>query len=152
MKRIFAFFAALMIFPLFAYAQDVSLGDWLTQVFDAVKNLGGLDWAAKVMVISSLLVGSLKVTFLRTLLWDKLGGFKFFASPMFALIGGLAGLWMDGKAPTLAILSAYFLAGLGGNLLKDLLENIKQIPGLGAGVIKVINMIETLMGALRIGA
>lgn len=150
MKRIFALFAVLAL-PCLVFAQDLPLTDWLSQVFEAVKTLGGLPWAAKIMLISSLLVGSLKVTFLRTLIWDKLGGLKFLMSPAFALIGGIAGLWIDNKAPSFAIISAYFLAGLGGILLKDLLENLKKLPGIGAGVVKVITWIEDLMTALKIG-
>lgn len=154
MKRIFALFAvfAAVFVPYLAFAQDIPVTDWLSQVFEAVKSLGGLSWGAKVGVICSLLVGSMKVTILRDWVWDKLGGFKFLASPVFALLGGLAALWVDGKAPSVAILSAYFLAGLGGNLLKDLLENVKKIPGIGDGVVKVINLIEQLMTALSIGS
>lgn len=153
MKKIFMLLA--LFCPILVYAQDIPIQDYLAQVFEAVKAFGGMSWGLKIMTLSSLAVGSMKVSALRDLIWNKpwmsKTGLQFLAAPLLAMLAGLASLWMSGTPPTGAALGAYFLAGLGGNLLKDLLENIKKIPGLGDGVVKAIDAVEALMSMLGMG-
>lgn len=144
-------FALIALVPLFAWAQEVSLGDWLTQTFAAIKALGGTTWVAKVAAITAIITGSMKVTLLKELIWNKLKGFQILVAPTLAMIGGVVSLWASGATPTWSQISAYMLAGFGAVLLKDLLENLKQMPGIGDGVKKAIDSIVGLMNFLGIG-
>jgi len=141
----------ILALPLLAFAQDMQPADFLVQVFEAVKAFGGLPWAGKVMSICAILVASMKVSMLRDLVWNKLGGFKVLAAPIFAMIGGSMSLWLENAAPTKAQLMAYFLAGAGAILIKNVLDGVKQLPAIGEAYVKWIEIIESALNAIGLG-
>ena len=148
MKR-FALFVLLL--PLLAFAQDMQPADFLAQVFEAVKGFGGLPWAGKVISICGILVASMKVSMLRDLVWNKLGAAKVLAAPVLAMVGGAMSLWVAGVAPTKAQIMAYFLAGAGAILVKNVLDGVKQLPAIGEAYVKWIEMIERILDAVGLG-
>ena len=138
----------LVMLPLAAWAQLVAAPavpvvsdlDFLTQLFNAVKAFGGLGALGKLALVISLVIGSMRVTFLAPL-WDKLpGAVKPWMAPLLAaLVGFLSLSKFDG-----ATLLAFMMTGGGSVLLDNVLDGIKSIPGIGAGIVALINFLEAL--------
>lgn len=146
--RNFAFLSILMLAFFivgFAFADDsvISPGDFLTQVFTAIKGFGGVPWVGKISVIVLLVIASFKVSFLNNLIWSKLGNFKAWAAPILGLVAGLLAM---GGGLTLPGVFAYISAGAGAILLHELLDTVKAIPGLGAIYVEIINVVEGALG------
>jgi hypothetical protein len=125
---------------------SLSLDDFLAQVLAAVQKFGGLSVLLKVSAVILLLVASMKVSFLNQLIWSKLGAFQSAVAPLLGIIAGLFGLFGGGAPVTLASVFAYFLSGVGAVGLHEFLDDVKAIPGIGAGYIAVINAIESILG------
>lgn len=119
---------------------DLPLDQFLNQVFQAITAMGGLPWAGKVAAICLLVVGSMKVSFLRPL-WDKLGAAKVFLAPVLAIIGGILSL----PEISVAGVMAYMFAGAGAIALAEVLKAVKEIPGIGPVYVAVIDLISGLL-------
>lgn len=128
-----------------APAAELPVADFLSQVFDAVKQFGGLPWMGKIALIVLLLIGSMRVSVLNTLVWSKLGAAKAWVAP---LLGLLAGLLSMGKALTLASALAYVGAGAGAVLLYELLALVKATPKLGPLWASAVGLIMKALGPL----
>lgn len=126
---------------------DLDPSAFIQQVLDAFKALGGLPWSMKVATICLLVVASMKVSFLRTLLWDKLGAFKAILAPALGLLGGLLAYLSSGAPITLPGLVAYFIAGAGALALHELLDALKALPGISIVANTVISWLMALLGA-----
>ncbi len=142
-KHYFFLFLALF-FPLIGFAEEAELplADFFTQVLAAVQGFGGLPWMAKISTIIMLLVGSMKVTFLRGLIWDRLGAAKAWVAPVMALIAGIINM----ETITLPGVLAYMGAGAGAIILHQLLDLVKAIPGISSFWIAVIDIIAKVTG------
>ena len=141
----------MFLLPGYVFAQEaVASSDFLAQVLEAVKGMGGLSGAAKVSTIVMLLISSMKVSALAKY-WDKLGTAKPWASPLLGVLIGLASLWSGGAAPTLAQLGAYMLAGAGALHLHELLDLAKKLPKVGPVYIKLIDLIEGVLSNIGVG-
>lgn len=119
-----------------------ALSKFLSDVLAAVANFGGLSWMAKVAVICTLLIGSMKVDVLREKLWDKLGKIKgvdvrAFLAPIFGLAAGIFTMKDQGTAITIANSLAWAGAGAGAIILYELLDAI----GLAAASNKVVSAV-----------
>lgn len=146
-QRIFVLLALIstFMFSLIAYADDMSAQDFLNLVLNTYKQMGGIPVMAKVALILTVVVSSMKVSFLRTLIWDKLPALaQTLAAPILALIGGTLGYLAGGVKPTLANLVAYVILGAGAVFVHEILDGVKTIPGVGKMVVAVINFIEGL--------
>lgn len=132
----------------YAFADEVVVApqDFLAQVLDAIKNFGGLSTMLKISSIVALIVASMKVSFLNDLVWSKLGAAKVWLAPVLGLVAGVLGLGSGGAPITLASVFAYVSAGAGAVILHEILDSVKAIPGLGAGYVSFINMIESVLG------
>jgi hypothetical protein len=162
MFKSFSFVAisSLLFYGVFALAQvvepapaaELPPADFLSQIFDAVKTLGGLPWAGKVIILCNLLVASMRVTLLRTLLWDKIGWAKFLVAPGLALLGGLVGHFTSGVAISWQNGLAYFMAGAGAILLHEMLDGLKKMPKLGPFLLGILSFIDGLLVKAKIAA
>ena len=141
--------AIMVIAPLMAFAQDaaeavadVPVMDFMAQVFEAVKGFGGMSWGLKVAAILFLVIGSMKVSILRTYTWDKVpAALKVWLAPFLAFLAGMFSLGTFDKVQ----LAAWAFAGAGAVLLDQVLDGIKKIPGIGAQYIAVIDFISMLL-------
>ncbi len=119
--------------------------DFLSQVVAVVKSWGGLSSLLKISAVIALLIASMKVSFLNSLIWAKLGGFQVYLAPVLGLIGGLLSIGVSGPV-TIASVFLYASAGGGAVFLHEILDSIKAIPGLGAVYVSLINTIESDLG------
>lgn len=117
---------------------------FLNQVFELIKGFGGMSWMLKFSAVLTLLIASMKVSFLSGL-WDKLGSFKALAAPMLALLAGTVSMVAAGGF-SLQGLIAYLFAGAGAVALHELLDVIKAIPGLGGLWVTIIDFVSKLLG------
>jgi hypothetical protein len=158
MRKFFAkFFEDMVLVPAFVvmtflvgYAMAdqsvVSPGDFLAEVLKMISAFGGLSWVMKVSSIITLILSSMKVSFLNDLWWSKLGQFKAWAAPILGMVLGAMTMLANGQSITLASLLAYFSAGAGALILHELLDTIKAIPGLGPVWVSLINAIKKALG------
>lgn len=130
----------------FAESPVLTPGDFLEQVLAAIERFGGLSWVLKISVAITLIIASMKVSFLNRLIWQKLGNFRAWAAPILGIIAGVLSLATDGAPITLAKIFAFLSAGAGAIILHELLDTIKGIPGLGEVWIGLIDMIEKVLG------
>ena len=130
----------------YAFAQDVAPVDFFTQVLTAIKTFGGLSWVLKISSIVTLLIASMKVSFLNQYLWTKLGAAQAWVAPILGLIAGILSLMSGGQPLSIAALLAYLSAGSGAIILHELLDSLKALPGLGAIYVAAINVIENVLG------
>jgi hypothetical protein len=92
-----------------------------------------------------MLVSSLKVSFLRTLIWDKLGAFQVLLAPALSLAIAMLAVTPFTAQTALAAL----LTGGGAVALHQMLDALKQAPFIGDAIKKVIAFIEMLLGGLK---
>ncbi len=120
--------------------------DFLAQVIDAIKKLGGMTTMLKISTIILLLIASMKVSVLNTYVWSKLGEAQVWVAPFLGLLAGLLGLGAGGVPITTAVVFAYVTAGGGAVFLHELLDSLKAVPGLGAVYLKAIEIAERVLG------
>lgn len=151
MKQLIPIFVLVLIASAFsfctAFAQDVvQPQDFFAQVMAAMQSFGGLSTMAKISSVILLLVASMKVSFLKSLIWDKLGAAQAWVGPLLGLIAGVLGIGNGGAPITLASVMAYAAAGGGAVLLHELLDSVKVLPGIGSVYVSIINVIEGALG------
>lgn len=143
MKKFIGFFG-LILFSVMAFAQEVTPQDFLSQIVKVVQDFGGLSTWLKIAAVLTLIVSSTKVSFLNQVLWSKLGvvGQKLLA-PALGLVAGFLSL---GTTMTLAGALAYISAGVGAIALHELLDGVKEVPGIGPVWLSIIDLIERFTG------
>jgi hypothetical protein len=129
----------------FADATVVTPTDFLKLVSDTVQSFGGLSWMLKVAAVITVLISSMKVTFLNGLVWSKLGKAQAWVAPILGLVGGLVGLAGHGPL-TLQSAFAFLSAGAGAIILHELLDTVKALPGIGPVWVGLIDAIEKATG------
>lgn len=141
-RAIIVLIVSFVAFYAFADEVVVSPQDFFAQVLEAIRTFGGLSVMAKISAVVMIIISSMKVSFFRELIWDKLGALQTWVAPILGLIAGILGLG-NGDAPiTLASVMAYVAAGGGAIILHELLDSIKAIPGIGQVYISMINLIQ----------
>lgn len=129
-----------------ALAQDgTSVAQFLMQVFEAVRTMGGLSVALKISALITLVISSMKVSVLDKLVWEKLGPYQVFVAPFLGLLVGLSGL-VDGSTLSLPKLFAYVMTGAGAVFIHQILDAVKTMPGIGDVFVTVINFVEQWLG------
>lgn len=124
----------------------VAPGDFFNQVLAFIQSWGGIPTILKVAGIITILVASMKVTYLNTLIWSKLGGAQVYVAPALGLIAGILGIGNGGAAITAASIFAYVSAGAGAVFLHEILDSVKVIPGIGAIYVTIITIVEGALG------
>lgn len=122
--------------------------DLLTQVLDLIHNWGGIPWVLKISAILTLVLSSMKVSFLNNLIWSKLGAFKAWAAPVLALIVGVLDLARTGQLTVAGVL-AFVSAGAGAIILHELLDTLKALPGLGPMWVELISVVSAFLGGSK---
>ena len=128
-----------------AFAQENGDVSFFTQVIDYVEAFGGLSWVLKIAGAITLVLSTMKVSFLKPL-WDKLGDAQAWAAPVLGLISGILLTSVDGNFSWAAV-GAYVFSGAGAIILHELLDTIKAIPKLGTGWVTAIEIIKSLLGS-----
>lgn len=129
-------------------AEDVPVSTFAGQVLEAISKFGGLSWVARIALLVTLLIGSMKVLPIRQYIWDKLGGAKAWAGPLLGAILGLLQLSMSNQL-TLAGVLAWVSAGAGAIILHELLDSIKKLPGIGSVWVSFIEVVMKYLGTVK---
>lgn len=140
------------LFSVVGFAQSAPVlepQDFMAQVMEFVKGWGGFTTLFKISGIIALVVSSMKVSFLKELLWDKLGAFKVWVAPVLGLIAGVLGLGAGGAELSAAVVFAYLTAGGGAIILHELLDSVKAIPGIGPVWVSFIGIVQGLLGGKK---
>ena len=122
---------------------ELPISIFLTQVLEAVKSFGGIPWTLKIASVILLIIASMKVSMIRPL-WDKLGWRKNLLAPLLGLIAGVLMLSKENML-TLPGVGAYLFAGAGAIILHEILDAVKEIPGIGNSYLKVIEFMQGLL-------
>lgn len=169
MKTIKYAFIALMMFPILGYGADaaapaaspeavvaavnpvvavpdVSNMDLLGMMLKLFSSWQSAGMLAGMSALVMLIIASLKNSMLRAMVWDKLKWGKVFVAPVMSIVlvfmGMMAkGMTIDGKA----VLAALFVGG-GAVALHEILDGLKQVPGIGGIWVNLIDMAGKLLG------
>lgn len=125
----------------FAQAGEVPVEGFISQLLQVVSGLGGMSGMAKLAAILTLIISSMKVSFLKPL-WDKVGSAKVWVAPVLSLIVGIVSL----EHITGPGILVYLSAGVGSIAIHEVLDLVKKIPGLGPIWVSIISMISSLLG------
>ena len=147
MMRVLSVFTGILFLVSYAFADSgvVAPQDFFVQVLEVIKVFGGLSTMLKISAVITLLVASMKVSFMNDLIWSKLGAAKVYVAPTLGLIGGILGVGVEGPV-TAASIFAFVTAGAGAVFLHEILDSVKAIPGIGAIYITIINLIQGALG------
>jgi hypothetical protein len=88
-----------------------------------------------------LIVGTMKIDFIKHILWDKLGAAQTIVAPVLGLIAGLVSV----QPFSLAAAAAYAFAGLGANFLYELLDMAKVPAASNTLVSTVIALVQSMV-------
>lgn len=130
----------------------VDTGSFLSAVLQFILHHGGLGTPLTIACICLLVIASVKVSFLDSLLWDKLGYAQAFVAPVLGLVVGFIMLGVNGTTLTLAAVFTFLGSGAGAVGLHELLDAVKGIPGLGTAYVNIITAIENFLGGNPQGA
>lgn len=119
--------------------------DFIVQIIDAIKGMGGASVAMIASSIIMLLIASMKVSFLKPA-WQKLGALQIWLAPVLGLIAGVLHDVVSGGPISLAKLFTYLGVGAGSVFLHEILDLVKAIPGLGAIYVSIIDIAESTLG------
>lgn len=120
----------------------MDLMEIFNQLMDLIKNFNGMDVAGKIAGIVLLIIAIVKSSLLRPL-WDKAGAWKIVVAPSLSLV--VAFVMIQPFEP-----KAIFTSLLSGALAvatHELLDAIKNIPGVGPAYVKAITFIQMLLKA-----
>lgn len=129
----------------YALADAVAPQDFFAQVLQVIHDWGGIQTMAKISAAITLIIASMKVTYLNELIWQKIGALQTWVAPILGLVGGIVGLGVSGPV-TLASVVAYVTAGAGAVFLHEILDTVKAIPGVGTFYLNMINTLEKTLG------
>lgn len=122
-------------------------GTFISQAVSSFQNFGTLAWGAKIAVIITILISSMKVTFLDDLIWNKLGpAVQIWVAPILGLLAGIFLPLLSGSAFQWSTLFAYVGAGMGAMYLHEILDLVKAIPGIGPFWVGAISAVEEVLG------
>lgn len=146
--KLLAMFLSVFLFTFYSWASDMELipaDQFFNQVLQAVKDFGGIPWTLKIASIITLIISTMKVSFIRPL-WEKLGWIKGIVAPVLGLAGGILILVSEGHF-SISGLFAYMFAGAGAIVLHEMLDGLKQIPGIGSTFLSIIEFAQSALKA-----
>lgn len=120
--------------------------DFLAQVIQVVQQFGGLPMMLKIASVIMLIIASMKVSYINSMVWAKLGAAQVYVAPVLGLIAGILGLGSGGVPVSAALVFAYVSAGAGAVFLHEILDSVKAIPGIGPIYVTLIDLIEGALG------
>lgn len=124
---------------------EIPPNDFIAQVCETVRSLGGMPAMFQISAVLMLLVSSMKVSFLNQLIWNRLGAAKAWIAPLLALVIGV--LRLGPGELTLAGVTTYLLAGTGAVFLHEFVDSFKQVPWAGRIYQAAIDRLSKLLGA-----
>lgn len=116
--------------------------DLFNQAWMLVKGFNELDVAGKIGGIVLLVLSICKNSALRPL-WDKAGAWKVLVAPALAVIYAVVMV----KPLTLSAIVASLVGGALAVATHELLDAVKNLPGIGPAFLKVIGFVQGLLKA-----
>lgn len=146
-KTLVSFIAVFFVMA-YAFADDgvVAPQDFLAQILDAVRAMGGVSKLAVVASVITLVISSMKVSFLNSLVWDRLGSAKVLVAPILSIVAGVIVSIAGGAKFSLPMVVAYLGSSVGSVFLHQLLDGLKEAPFVGAPIKSVIAWISKVLG------
>ena len=128
--------------PALAIADEVTMGELFEQIVSLAGSWKALGTQAGIAAAITLLVSTMKNSFLREKLWSRLGWKKVLVAPALSLVASILALGEISLATVFAALTT----GAAAVYLHELLDGIKEIPGIGETWKKVVDVIGRLLG------
>ena len=126
---------------------NVPVDIWLKSIVSTYGSWGEfIGWQAKSAAIIYVIIGSMKVSFIRPL-WDGLGKAKVFAAPVLSLLSVIF-MAMAAKGEGMSAYQMIWMGlttGAGALALSNLMEAIRSIPGIGSIPNSIIHLLENIL-------
>lgn len=140
--------------PMLALAQevpaaDLQISDLFSMLLKAVGDFKSLGWQAGLSALVMILIASMKVSLLRQYVWDKLGWFKVFVAPVLSLVVVFIGLFLTGQPFTMQAFVVAMVTGAGAVALNEMLDGVKNAPGVNSVIVFVANLLKSLLPAKK---
>jgi len=126
-----------------AVEAEVPVKEVIEQALKVITDWKDLGWKAGLLALITLLLSTLKVSLLRTWLWDKLGDMKVFAAPVLGMIAVFLSMQEFSWAGALT----GFTTGMGAIALHQMLDALKKRPALGAIPRMIIDFLSSILKA-----
>lgn len=124
-----------------------SLPELAKMAFDAAGAFKSAGWQVGMCAVITLIIASMKNTVAATYFWDKLKWGKAFIAPLLALIMVEIMAIPAGQVFSLKSLMVAAVTGAGAIALHELMDGIKEIPGIGPLWISAIDFIGKFLGS-----
>jgi len=111
---------------------------FISEILSTVGGWKGMPVQFILSGVLALVVSSLKVDFIRSLLWDKLGEAKVLLAPVLALLGALVAVQPFTWATVWVALST----GAGAIALYEIVNAVKKLPFISPAVSKVLDIVS----------
>jgi len=122
---------------------EVPIAEVIAQATKVVADWKDMGWKAGLLALITLLLSTLKVSFLRAFLWDKLGDLKVFVAPML----GMAAVFLSMQEFSWAGALVGFTTGMGAIALHQMLDALKNRPKLGSIPRMIVNFLSSILKA-----
>lgn len=133
------------VVALAAASTNMPLSDFVILIWNDIIHFGGMTWMLRLAAIFTVIISSMKVSVLKSWIWDRLGALQGWAGPVMGLLVGVVSLGSGGHL-TLSGVMAYLAAGAGAPILHEILEMAKSIPTIGPLWVQLIGVIESALG------
>lgn len=124
-------------------AVEVPVSTIISQLMKVATDWKAFGWQAGLIALITLLLSTLKNSFLRTYLWDKLGPCKVFAAPILSMLAIFIGMGEFSWAGALVGITT----GGGAIALHQMLDGVKKMPGVGSVALSMADLLGKLLKA-----
>ncbi len=119
--------------------------NFLADVLANILTIGGWNILA-VSALITLIIALIKTSRqTNAMIWTRLGPAKVLVAPLLAIVTGVIGLGTGGVPITGALVFTYLTAGAGAVLLHEMLDALKDMPGIGKPYLALIALAEDLL-------
>lgn len=151
MKRIIVF--SICVFPFVVFGEDpthaveavaeveVGFSDIFSQAIKAIESWRSLGWQVGLSGVLAVFISTLKNSFIRRWVWDRLGWSKVLVAPALSLIIVILSV----KPLTFSAVILAIFVGAGAIFIHEMLDSLKDAPFVKRPYNKVIEILASLL-------
>ena len=124
---------------------EVGFGQLAQMLLSAIGDFKSGGWLAGAVALIYLIIGTMKNSAIRGMLWDKLGAAKVLVAPILSFIMVEIVALSSGQGFTFKSIMLSLVTGAGAIALYEIMAAVKSIPGIGPVWVSVIDFIGKIL-------